>query len=97
MSIHRNLMTVCCAAVLAFGLAACGSSDDDTAADGDTPTVTDPAGSTQTELDAEKMRADEAEAELAEKEAKAARATAKALNKAIGLNTVTDVRWPGRR
>ena len=31
MSIHRKLMTVCCAAVLALGLAACGSSDDDTA------------------------------------------------------------------
>ena len=29
MSTHKNLMTVCCAAVLAFGLAACGSSDDD--------------------------------------------------------------------
>ena len=28
---YRNLMTVCAAAVLAFGLAACGSSDDDTA------------------------------------------------------------------
>ena len=26
---HKNLMTVCCAAVLAFGLAACGSSSDD--------------------------------------------------------------------
>ena len=29
MSTHKNLMTVCCAAVLAFGLAACGSSSDD--------------------------------------------------------------------
>ena len=29
MSIHRKLMTVCCAAVLALGLAACGSSSDD--------------------------------------------------------------------
>ena len=26
---HKNLMTVCCAVVLAFGLAACGSSSDD--------------------------------------------------------------------
>ena len=26
---QKNLMTVCCAAVLAFGLAACGSSGDD--------------------------------------------------------------------
>ena len=31
MSIHKKLMTVCAAVVLAFGLAACGSSDDDTA------------------------------------------------------------------
>ena len=30
MSTHRKLLTVCCAAVLAFGLAACGSSDDKT-------------------------------------------------------------------
>ena len=29
MSTHKNLMTVCCAAVLALGLAACGSSSDD--------------------------------------------------------------------
>ena len=29
MYIHRKLMTVCCAAVLALGLAACGSSSDD--------------------------------------------------------------------
>ena len=27
MSTYKNLMTVCCAAVLALGLAACGSSD----------------------------------------------------------------------
>ena len=32
MSIHRNLTTVCCAAVLALGLAACGSSSDDDSA-----------------------------------------------------------------
>ena len=37
MSTHKNLMTVCCAAVLAFGLAACGSSSDDN----DMPPVTD--------------------------------------------------------
>ena len=40
MSTHRKLMTVCCAAVLALGLAACGSSsDDDTTMDtnGGTP------------------------------------------------------------
>ena len=39
MSIHRKLMTACAAAVLAFGLAACGSSDDD-----DTPTAMMPMG-----------------------------------------------------
>ena len=31
MSIHRKLTTVCCAAVLALGLAACSSSDKETA------------------------------------------------------------------
>ena len=36
MSTHRKLMTVCCAAVLTLGLAACGSGDDDKA---DTPTT----------------------------------------------------------
>ena len=39
MSIHRKLMTGCAVAVLAFGLAACGSSDDD-----DTPTAMMPMG-----------------------------------------------------
>ena len=82
MSTHRKLLTACCAAVLAFGLAACGSSDDDTAAD-DTPTVEETAGPTQADLDAEKMRADEAEQALADAAAKAARGTAKALKKAI--------------
>ena len=33
MSTYKNLMTVCCAAVLALGLAACGSSSDDKKAD----------------------------------------------------------------
>ena len=37
---HKNLMTVCCAAVLAFGLAACGSSSDDDTMAAKTPTVT---------------------------------------------------------
>ena len=37
---YRNLMTVCCAAVLAFGLAACGSDDKDTAMD--EPTMMEP-------------------------------------------------------
>ena len=40
---HKNLMTVCCAAVLAFGLAACGSSsssdDDKVATKKTTPVV----------------------------------------------------------
>ena len=47
MSIHRKLTTVCCAAVLALGLAACGSDDDkvvtappiDTNGDGIEPTT----------------------------------------------------------
>ena len=39
MSIHRKLTTGCAVAVLAFGLAACGSSDDD-----DTPTAMMPMG-----------------------------------------------------
>ena len=44
---HKNLMTVCCAAVLAFGLAACGSSDDGMLAVTDsTCTVTDDTGDT---------------------------------------------------
>ena len=41
---HKNLMTVCCAAVLAFGLAACGGSSDGD----DMPAVTDDAGGTRT-------------------------------------------------
>ena len=46
MSIHRNLMTVCFAAVFALGLAACSSSDDDppmTGDDGDGMEMPDPA------------------------------------------------------
>ncbi len=83
MSTYKNLMTVCAAVVLAFGLAACGSSDDDTAADDGAPTVEEPAGPTQAELDAEKARADEAEKKLADAEAAAALATAKALIAAL--------------
>ena len=52
MSTHRKLTTVCCAAVLALGLAACGSSDDDKEAVV-TPPVTDPmepAGPTPEEI-----------------------------------------------
>ena len=96
MSIHRKLTTVCCAAVLAFGLAACGSSDDDTAADDGTPTVEEPAGPTQAELDAAEAEAAEAKAAAAEAaaalaaaEAKALRATAKALEASINSAPVT--------
>ena len=39
MSIHRKLTTVCCAAVLALGLAACGSSDDAKKMDMDAKTM----------------------------------------------------------
>ncbi len=43
MSTYKNLMTVCCAAVLALGLAACGSSsDDDTSMNGDGMDMTEP-------------------------------------------------------
>ena len=80
---HRKLLTVCCAAVFALGLAACGSSDDDTAAD-DTPTVTDPAGPTQAELDAAEAAAAEAKAALKAEQYKQHRATSAALKRAIG-------------
>ena len=50
MSIHRKLMTVCAAVVLAFGLAACGSSDDDTA-DATPPVVVDPEPAPPTEAE----------------------------------------------
>ena len=43
MSTHKNLMTVCCAAVLAFGLAACGSSGSDDEMAATTPAATTPA------------------------------------------------------
>ena len=43
MSIHRNLMTVCFAAVFALGLAACSSSSDDPPADDTSMMPTDPA------------------------------------------------------
>ena len=43
MSIHRNLMTVCFAAVFALGLAACSSSSDDPPADDTAMMPTDPA------------------------------------------------------
>ena len=39
---YKNLMTVCCAAVLALGLAACGSSDDDKTATVTPPGTGDP-------------------------------------------------------
>ena len=70
------------AAALALGLAGCGSSDDDTAAD-DTPTVEEPTGPTQAELDAAQAAAKAAQAEadaakqaLADKEAADAAAAA---------------------
>ena len=60
MSTHRKLLTVCCAAVFALGLAACGSSDDDSTADA--PAVEEPTGPTQAELDAAQAAADAAQA-----------------------------------
>ena len=61
MSTYKNLMTVCAAVVLAFGLAACGSSDDDSAADDGAPAVTEPAGPTQADLDAAEAAAKKAQ------------------------------------
>ena len=89
MSTYKNLMTVCAAVVLAFGLAACGSSDDDTAADDGAPTVETPAGPTQAELDAEKARADKAEKELAETAAAAMMAKARKLKGALASEVVS--------
>ncbi len=43
MSTHRKLMTVCCAAVLALGLAACGSSSDSDSSNTGGTDVTEPA------------------------------------------------------
>ena len=54
MSTYKNLMTVCCAAVLALGLAACGSSSDndqaDTGMDGDGMEMPEPAGPSAADL-----------------------------------------------
>ena len=69
---NKHLMNACLAAVLTFGLAACSSSSDgggDTAEVPTAPTTPEPAGPTQEELDAEKMRADEAEQALRDREA----------------------------
>ena len=76
---HKNLMTVCAAVVLAFGLAACGSSDDDTAMD--EPTVEEPTGPTlEQQLEAaKKALKDKEDADAA----KAAAADMKALFGAI--------------
>ena len=70
-------------AALGMGLSACGSSDDDTA---EAPTVTEPTGPTQAELDAAEaarekaeMERDAAQAELDAAKAKEDLATARAL------------------
>ena len=47
MFIHRKLTTTCCVAVLALGLVACGSSDDDTSMTD--PTAMEPMDSTAAE------------------------------------------------
>ena len=85
MSIHRKLMTVCCGAVLAFGLAACGTSGDDSTAGA--PAVERPTGPTQADLvDAEKKRADAAEKLLADKAKADAQDKSEGLFAAIKLN-----------
>ena len=64
MSTNRKLMTVCCAAVLALGLAACGSSDDDKTTMDTTPPVVTPdpqacdAGASQACVDARQSELD---------------------------------------
>ena len=79
---NNYLMNACLAAVLALGLAACSSSNND----GDmtevpTTTTPEPSGPTQDALDTETMRAEEAEQALSDQEAAAAAA---ALTKTAG-------------
>ncbi len=72
MTLWRNLVV---ALVAAFALAACSSSNngtDTSTMSTETPTMAEPSGPTQEELDAEKMRADEAEQALRDKEAEEA-------------------------
>ncbi len=94
MSTYKNLTTVCAAVVLAFGLAACGGGDDDDTAMDDDPVVEMPAGPTQEELDAEKMRADEAEQALADAEDEALEAKNEGLFAAI-MHEATDGTYEG--
>ncbi len=77
MSRYRKFTAICCAAALAFGLAACGSSDNDDTADSTPPVVTptpDPEPTEPTDLekaqaaamaaaDAAKMASDDAAAD----------------------------------
>lgn len=81
MSTYRKLMTFGCAAVLALGLAACGGGgDDDTA---EAPTVTEPTGPSQEDLDDANQRADDAEDALAAEQAAARAAELRQLSRAL--------------
>ncbi len=75
----KDLMTVCCAAVLAFGLAACGSSSDDN----DMPAVTDSGMPDAMEPEAEDAPAGPTPEEMA---AEAAAATMAAGTKVMAIN-----------
>ena len=76
MSINRKLMTVCCAAVLALGLAACGSSDDDTADTTPTTEMPEPMQTPAEQLAAARMAVEDAEAAVAAAATAADRASA---------------------
>ena len=80
MSKHRNLMTVCFAAVFALGLAACSSSNDDPPAaemtDTSTDTSTEPTASEPTPATLESVQTDAATAATAAQTAATAAQTA---------------------
>ena len=95
MSKHRNLMTVCFAAVFALGLAACSSSNDDPPA-ADTTDTTDTTGTTDTETEpttppteVETAQADAAAAATAAMTASGDAATAAAAAVAAVANLAT--------
>ena len=84
MTMYKNLMTVCAAVVLAFGLAACGSSDDDSTAEAPAVEMPEPTPdpvptdleATQTAAAAAATAAGEASANAAASASSAADATA---------------------
>ena len=79
---HKNLMTVCCATVLAFGLAACGGGDDEMAAVIDTGT--DTVGDTDGDTDGDAGPTPEEMAAAVVAATKAAATKVKAIDKEAG-------------